>query len=87
MSKQSSFDKIMEIFKIARPSIERGIDSMQPYDRQKAKQAWQELILLLEARETDIEELAGKLKVFSQQVREYRIRAGILASSTEMDIV
>ncbi len=87
MSEQSSFNKIMEIFKIARPSIERGIDSMQPHDQQKAKQAWEELISLLETKETDIEELAGKLKIFSQQIREYRIRASILASSAEMDVV
>ena len=87
MSKQSSFDKIIEIFKMARPSIERGIDSMQPYDQQKAKQTWQELVLMLEARETDIEELASKLREFSQQVREYRTRTSILSPSTEMDVV
>jgi len=87
MDKQSSFDEIIKMFKIARPSIERGIDSMKSCDQQKAKHTWQELVLLLEAKETGIEELAGKLKEFSQQIYEYRIRSGILSFSTGMDVV
>ena len=82
---QSTFDSIIDIFKIARPSIERGIDSMQSHDQQKAKQIWQEMVSMIETREGDIEEFSDKLKEFSQQVQEYRVRSLILSSNIKMN--
>ncbi len=84
---QSTFDSIIDIFEIARPSIERGIDSMQSHDRQKAKQIWQEMVSMIEAREGDIEKFSDKLKEFSQQVHEYRVRSLILSSNIKMNIL
>ena len=87
MSKRSTFDNIIDIFEIARPSIERGIDSMQSHDRQKTKQIWQELVSMIETREGDIEKFAGKLKEFSQHIHKYRVRSLILSSDTKMDVI
>ena len=84
---QSTFDSIIDIFEIARPSIERGIDSMQSHDRQKAKQIWQEMVSMIETREGDIEKFSDKLKEFSQQVHEYRVRSLILSSNIKMNIL
>ncbi len=84
---QSTFDSIIDIFEIARPSIERGIDSMQSHDRQKAKQIWQEMVSMIETRESDIEKFSDKLKEFSQQVHEYRARSLILSSNIKMNIL
>ena len=82
---KSMFDKIVEMFEIAKPSIERGIDSMQSRDQEKAKKIWQELAEMIEARDSDIEKFSVKLKELSQQVYEYRIRSYMLSS--KMDIV
>ena len=87
MSKQSSFDKIIEIFRIASPSIEQGIDSMQPHDQQKTKQAWQGLASMLEANDIDTAEFTCKLKEFSQQIREQRVRSSKLSSDAKIDVV
>ncbi|MFC1717023.1 hypothetical protein ACFL6S_25370 [Candidatus Poribacteria bacterium] len=84
---QSTFDSIIDIFEIARPSIEQGINSMQSHDRQKAKQIWQEMVSMIETREGDIEKFSDKLKEFSQQVHEYRVRSLILSSNIKMNIL
>ena len=82
---KSMFDKIIEMFEIAKPSIERGIGSMQSHDQEKAKQIWQELATMIEARDDDIEKFSDKLKELSQRVYEYRIRSYMLSS--KIDIV
>ena len=87
MNKRSTFDNIIDIFEIARPSIERGINSMQSHERQKTKQIWQDLVSMIETREGDIEKFAGKLKEFSQQVHEYRVRSLMLSSDTKMNVI
>ncbi len=87
MNEKSTFDSILNLFEIARPSIERGIDSMQSHDRQKTKQIWQEMVSMIESREADMEKFADKLKELSQLIHEYRVRSRILSSDIKMNIL
>ena len=87
MNEKSTFDSILNLFEIARPSIERGIDSMQSRDRQNTKQTWQEMVSMIESREADMEKFADKLKELSQLIHEYRVRSQILSSDVKMNIL
>ena len=87
MNKESRFQKLVTIFERTRPDIERGLDSMQPHARQKAKQIWQELVSMMENKEDDIEKFAGKLDEFNQHIARYKARAKVLDSNVEMNVV
>ena len=87
MNKEPRFQELVAIFERTRPVIERGLDSMQPHARQKAKQIWQDLVSMMENKEYDIEKFAGKLDEFNQHIARYKARAKVLDSNVEMNVV
>ena len=87
MDSQSKFGEIVTIFERVRPEIERGIDEMQPFERKKARELWQELVEMVETRDDDIKIFADKLSRFNKQIYEYRNRARILVSVADMNVI
>ena len=87
MDSQSKFSEIVTIFERVRPDIERGIDEMQPFERKKARELWQELVEMAESRDYDIRKFANKLGRFNKQIYEYRNRAPILATAADMNAI
>ena len=85
MDNRSKFNEIVSIFEKVRPSIERGITTMQSVDQQRAKQLWQELVEMVETKDDDIKTFADRLNRFNKQIYEYRNRSRLLASGMDMN--
>lgn len=85
MDNRTKFNEIVTIFEKVRPSIERGINTMQPIDQQRAKQLWQELVEMVETKDADIKIFADKLNRFNKHIHEYRNRSRLLGSGIDMN--